>query len=174
MGRIGYRVGQFWQMLTAEPLPAGVHRQVAAALPPAQLDLFDRFSANDQWHSYRVYQMLRETGREHPDLLTAALLHDVGKTRVSIGILERSLVVAMSLIWPERVRAWGSGAATGWKRPFAVKVQHPAWGAEMAAAAGANPLAVSLIRRHQDPLPPPPHGLEDRLLGYLQRADDQN
>lgn len=174
MGRLGYRVGQFWQTLTAEPPPPGVYTQVAAALTPPQLALFERFSANDKWHSYRVYQMLRETGHDHPDLLTAALLHDVGKTRVPLGIWERSLVVTMSLIWPGRVRAWGSGAATGWKRPFAVKVQHPAWGAEMAAAAGANLLAVSLIRRHQDPLPPPPHGLEDRLLRYLQWADDQN
>ena len=35
--------------------------------------------------------------------------------------------------------------------PFWVLANHPKRGAEMAAAAGCDPLAVTLIRRHQEP-----------------------
>jgi hypothetical protein len=51
--------------------------------------------------------------------------------------------------------------------------QHPDWGADLCAAAGAPPLTVDLIRRHQTPLPNPA-APEDDLLATLQAADDDN
>jgi hypothetical protein len=53
-----------------------------------------------------------------------------------------------------------------------VAIQHPAWGAEMAAEAGSSPLVVALIRRHQNLLQDEAVSLEDRLLGALQRVDN--
>ena len=117
---------------------------------------------------------LQAANHIHPDLLTAALLHDVGKTRVPLSVWERSWVVVGQVIWPKKTAVWGQDAPLGWKRPFVVKAQHPAWGADMAAAAGSSELAVGLIRRHQDNVPETAVSEMDRLLRHLQWADNQN
>jgi hypothetical protein len=44
----------------------------------------------------------------------------------------------------------------------------------MAQAAGSDALTVSLIRRHQDPLPPQDQSPEDQLLRRLQWVDDRH
>ena len=118
-------------------------------------------------------KMLQATGHNDPDLLVAALLHDVGKTKIDISIWHRSIIVLSYALSSRRVASWGEGEAVGWKRPFVVKAQHPAWGAEMADVAGTSSQAVSLIRRHQDVLDTAVTE-EDELLCVLQWADDQN
>ena len=169
-----YRLRQFWQNVTARPLTAVAQSEVSAQLTPAETTLFQQFSSSDQWHSYRVMKTLQAANHIHPDLLTAALLHDVGKTRVPLSVWERSWVVVGQVIWPKKTAVWGQDAPLGWKRPFVVKAQHPAWGADMAAAAGSSELAVGLIRRHQDNVPETAVSEMDRLLRHLQWADNQN
>lgn len=148
--------------------------EVTAVLSEPQRQLFYRYNAADQWHSVQVLRMLRDAGHTQPDLQVAALLHDVGKTQVRLTLGDRTLIVLAQVLLPGRMAAWGEGEARGWKRPFVVKAQHPAWSAEMAAAAGCTPLAISLIRRHQDDLPETAVSAEDHLLRLLQWADDQN
>lgn len=143
-------------------------------LTPAEQALFQSYSYSDKWHTYRVLRTLKEAGCTQPELLTAALLHDVGKAGTQLSAWDRSLVVLMTKVAPRRADAWGQGEASGWRRPFVVKGQHAAWGAELARAAGSRPLVVELIRRHQEPLPPAAEGEVERLLCLLQWADDQN
>ncbi len=169
-----YRLGQFWRLLTIKALPLEVQEAVTAVLTPSQQQLFAQFDPGDQWHSYQVWRMLQHAGHTHPDLQVAALLHDVGKTRVRLTLWDRTLIVLGQKIWPHKMALWGMGEARGWQRPFVVKAQHPAWGADMAAAAGCSPLAVTLIRRHQDDLGETAVHEEDHLLRLLQWADDQN
>ncbi|MBK7180087.1 MAG: HD domain-containing protein [Chloroflexi bacterium] len=169
-----YRLRQFWQNVAARPLTAVAQSEVSAQLTPAEMTLFQHFSNSDQWHSYRVMKTLQAANHIHPDLLTAALLHDVGKTRVPLSVWERSWVVVGQVIWPKKTAVWGQDAPLGWKRPFVVKAQHPAWGADMAAAAGSSELAVGLIRRHQDTVPETAVSEMDHLLRHLQWADNQN
>ena len=169
-----YRLRQFWQNVAARPLTAVAQSEVSAQLTPAETTLFQQFSSSDQWHSYRVMKTLQAANHIHPDLLTAALLHDVGKTRVPLSVWERSWVVVGQVIWPKKTAVWGQDAPLGWKRPFVVKAQHPAWGADMAAAAGSSELAVGLIRRHQDNVPETAVSEMDHLLRHLQWADNQN
>jgi hypothetical protein len=167
-----YRLGQFWRILTAEPLPTAAYQEIAATLNEAELALFGRYTAADQWHSYQVFNALRQGGHKEPALLTAALLHDVGKTIHPLSLWERTLIVLAQVICPGWAAVWGQSEARGWRRPFVVKAQHPAWGAEMAQAAGSAPLAVALIRRHQDKVLA--ETAEERLLRRLQWADDQH
>lgn len=169
-----YRLRQFWQNVAARPLTAVAQSEVSAQLTPAEMTLFQHFSNSDQWHSYRVMKTLQAANHIHPDLLTAALLHDVGKTRAPLSVWERSWVVLGQVIWPKKTAVWGQDAPLGWKRPFVVKAQHPAWGADMAAAAGSSELAVGLIRRHQDTVPETAVSEMDHLLRHLQWADNQN
>lgn len=169
-----YRLWQFWQMLWARPLSDEAYAAVMAVLTEPQLALFNRFNSTDQWHSYRVMCALQAAGHDQPDLLTAALLHDIGKTKLPISVWERSLIVAGQVLVPGKAAEWSLAEESRWQRPFVVKAQHPSWGAEMAEQAGCPPLTVSLIRRHQDTLAGRPLTEEDELLQILQWADDSN
>jgi hypothetical protein len=64
--------------------------------------------------------------------------------------------------------------ASWWRRPFVVHARHPAIGADWAKSAGCEPLAVSLIARHQDILSRASTQTEEELLAALQWADNSN
>ncbi len=169
-----YRVRQFFATLTASAPNATQLGQAEAILTPEQLTLFRQMLPSEQQHSLRVAATLKAQGATHPDLLVAALLHDVGKIRFPLHLWERVLIVLGKTLLPRRAADWGRGKPRGWKRPFVVAQQHPLWGAELARQVGVSPLAGRLIQRHQDPLPPQPTSLEDRLLAWLQAADNRS
>ncbi len=169
-----YRLWQFWQIVRAKPLTTAALAEVTAVLTPNEQQLFRRLSANDQWHSVRVLRLVQAAGGKEPALQKAALLHDVGKTEVRLTLVDRMVIVLGGVLWPGKVADWGNDAARGWRRPFVVKAQHPAWGAEMAAAVGCDALTVSLIRRHQDTLADVQEPKLHELLRILQWADDQS
>ncbi|MBI5960496.1 MAG: HD domain-containing protein [Chloroflexi bacterium] len=143
-------------------------------LSPPLFALFRQMRRSERQHSLRVLQALLADHHTHPDLFAAALLHDVGKMRTYFFLPEKVLVVLIRAIFPHTYQRWGSGSARGWRRPFAVSVQHPAWGAEMVTAAGGSILVAELIRHHADPVEGDPQTETDRLLRTLQAVDDQN
>jgi hypothetical protein len=161
-------------MLSARPLPAAAQAEIEVILRQSELELFNRFPFSDQWHSYRVLKTVQAAGQTHPDLLAAALLHDVGKIRASLSIWARSLVVLSEALFPSQAAKWGNGPAQGWRSPFVVKARHPEWGAALAHESGSRPLTVTLIRRHQDKLPTKDVTVTDQLLRVLQWADNLN
>ncbi len=173
MGSITYRAWQTAQALTANWRPVADHL-AKDALPAPLFALFLSMSRNDRQHHLRVYRQLLAQGHTHPALLQAALLHDVGKTRLRFNVLDRIGVVVVKMLLPHKFEEWGQGEAKGWRRAIVVSAQHPLWGAEMVAALGGDPLAVQLIAHHQDPimsnLPPTIH----ELLPVLKAADDAN
>lgn len=160
--------------MKAGPLPDSAWQEIGAVLSPTEQELFRCFSAADQWHSYRVFRTLQEQGEQDRPLLAAALLHDVGKTSFASSMWDRSLVVAVEKLWPSRVALWGSGSPNGWRRPFAVRQQHAAWGAEMARAAGSDHSVVMLIANHQSPQSQMLTPQERLWLEALCRADEQH
>jgi hypothetical protein len=174
-----YRFRQGMRALAAWLHPAD-DTLAAQHLSPALFALYRRMRRSERQHSLRVLQKLLAAGHTDPDLLAAALLHDVGKTRAPFFLPEKVLVVLVKAAAPRCYQRWGSGSADGWRRPFAVSVQHPAWGADMVAEAGGSPLTVTLVRRHaDDPDGDPDAGAVcpteiDRLLRALQAADDLN
>jgi len=180
-----YRVYQFFVALKAS-LPAwagGVKGGLSAEdkalvksiLPtPAQQELFGRMPPNDQSHGIAVARTLQQAGHDDPALMQAALLHDVAK---SLGqpIIHRVLIVLLEAFWPAGLERVSAPAAAGWwRRPFVIHARHPAIGAEWAGEAGCEPLAVSLIARHQDELAPDSTETEEKLLAALQWADNLN
>ncbi len=168
-----YRLRQLRDNVKAGPLSAPARREIAAVLSEAENKLFDRFSYADQQHSYRVLRLLQDAGYNHPDLLTAAVLHDIGKSCYPLSVWERMLIVVGEKIAPGRAAQWGDGPLDSWKRPFVVRSRHPVWGADMATAVGSSPGAVDLIRRHQDQINPE-RTEEEPWLARLQWADGQS
>lgn len=172
--RAAYRFWQFWQAIRAEPLLEEGAAEVAGILHLEELELFYSQDLAVQQHGYRVMKSLKGAGYDDPDLLAAALLHDVGKGEVRSEWWDRPLVVMGQALLPRRAAGWASGNAEGWRRPFVVKAAHPDWGANAAEACGSSPFTVKLIRDHQIPLHEPIESHEGHLMALLQWADNMN
>jgi hypothetical protein len=144
-------------------------------LTPEQLDLFTQLQPSEQVHSLRVMRALQNQGENHPDLMVAALLHDLGKIRYPLRLWERILIVLANIFCPHKVEVWGNGNPRSWRRPFVIAKQHPLWGAELALGVNTSALTASLIRRHQTKLSEnSSNSLEDQLLIRLQSADNRH
>jgi len=166
--RLAYRTRQFWNALP------GTRKRVEteALLPhliPTQIVLFRRMQRSEQTHALQVLNRLKAAGQTDPDLLSAALLHDVGKVLFPISIFDRMVIVLGKSIFPRLAGRWSEVTPDRFYRPFVVAAHHPGWGADLAEQAYASPRTVELIRHHQD-IP----SKDDQLLTALQAADDEN
>jgi putative nucleotidyltransferase with HDIG domain len=171
---IAYRIRQLWNLIRAKPLPESALVHVATILSPAELVLFHKQVASDRVHGYRVLRTLQQAGEQDARLLAAALLHDVGKSRTKMTVVDRVLGAVGERLFPEHTTNWGKNEQGRWRRPFVIRRQHAQWGATLAREAGSNPTTVRLIRHHQDPASVLDN-LEDRqLLERLKWADNQN
>ncbi len=167
-----YRVWQFWRLLTQRIAPQE-QAQVQRWLTPALYNVFCRLNLAEQHHAYNVRRTLVESGQTNPDLLTAGLLHDVGKSQMPLAVWEKVAIVLGHRFASQTTMAWGNEQlVTWWRRPFINANQHPAWGAEMISKAGATPLVVELVRRHADKVQVDNPLYE--LLTVLQAADNRN
>lgn len=168
-----YRTGQFWADIFPSQLSGGAWKEIEGQLTAVEQSLFNQYAPADKMHVYAVFRTLKVAGHQNPHLLTAALLHDVGKARYTLSVWDRVWPVLLKKIAPSLYEKWGDEEPTGWKRPFVIIKQHPEWGAKMAEEAGSHEIVVSLIRRHQVKLNET-RSEEDHLLSLLQWADDKN
>lgn len=167
-----YRVWQFWRLLSKRITP-DQQAAVRGWLTPALFEVFSKLSLAEQHHAYHVRATLVAQGHTEPDLLTAALLHDVGKSQMPLAVWEKVAIVLGNRFFAKTAKAWGeSKVVTWWRRPFINAYQHPAWGAAMAAGAGAPATVVELIRRHADKITVSDPLFD--LLSALQSADNVN
>ena len=137
-------------------------------LSPTQIFLFRRMQPSEQTHAVQVFERLKTAGQTDPDLLVAALLHDVGKVMFPLSLIDRIAIVLGNRFFRRKSGQWSNGPMTWLRRPFVVAAHHPQWGADLAEQAGASDRTVGLIRSHQDA----PTG-SDPLLTVLQSADDE-
>jgi hypothetical protein len=179
-GRARYRVRQFMDAIRAGLLPLSELQtdEARAVLPPGGWRLFQAMPRQDQRHGLAVLRTLQAAGDVLPALAQAALLHDCAKHRGGIRLWHRVAVVLVKAFDPGRMDRWRemeAPARHGWRYPFWAHIHHPEHGAQLAAEAGCDPLAVTLIRLHGDP--PAPGELDPaarRLLARLRAADDEH
>ncbi|MEO7663913.1 MAG: hypothetical protein ABIV26_02220 [Candidatus Limnocylindrales bacterium] len=129
---------------------AGERAALDSWLAPAQLDLFDGMHVADRRHGLDVVGTLRTDGVMDPEVLLAGLLHDAGKG--ATGPVPRVLH-SLGQAWG----AWVPAAARripGLAAPLDRLRDHPELSARLAAAAGASPRAVELIRWQEAPRDP--------------------
>ena len=165
---IRYRVKQFLRALTARISEEEVERAIRILTPEARA-LFRRQAVQDQRHGLDT---LRQAGHTNPQLLAAALLHDVGKAathcKFSTGL--RTVFVLLERFAPRLL-----ARLIQRHRFFVAYAQHPETGACWAREAGCSPLTVALIRRHEERQTNCQIETEkDRLLVALQAADSVN
>jgi hypothetical protein len=155
----------------------GVDYDLAAEyLSPGQLTLFRQMRRSEQLHSLNVLRSALAQGPTPDDLAVAALLHDVGKVHHPLAIWQKSLAVIVRALAPGIFRRWSRvEQPRPWQLACVVAEQHPAWSAELAAAAGTSERALWLISNHDRPAAAwgenHPHV---HLLKRLQAADDAN
>jgi hypothetical protein len=153
---------------------AGELALVKEILSPPQYELFRRMQLSEQAHAIQVCTDLKAEGYRQPDLLIAALLHDVGKIKARLCVWERVWIVLGKRLFPRQAVQWGRREAKGWRKAFVAAEKHAAWGAVLAEEGGASPLTVKLIRLHQDATAKGLTEKEKDLLTALQRVDDKN
>ena len=186
--RYTYRVRQFVQAVgswfQAEKAYNGT---VAGYLPVEAATLFRAMPRYDRRHALRVVRALQAKGQAEPDLVAAALLHDVGKSGQQAGegsqgqvrgrtagrvrLWHRVATVLIRAAWHGLLERLGRDSGPGsWRYPFYVQLHHAAIGALLAEQAGCSPRTVDLIRRHEDTAAV----ASDPLLAVLQRADNES
>ncbi len=126
--------------------------------------LFEGMDGADQRHCIDVYRAVRGAGCADRDVLTAALIHDCGKAPNAedgrIRLWHRIAYVALGAVAPGLLRPL-------LRRPRGLRLldSHVGRGIEMAAAHGASPDVVALMR-----------GMEgeggDERARLLRTADD--
>jgi hypothetical protein len=87
-------------------------------------------------------------------------------------------VVLVKAFDPSRMARWRDMETpdpNGWRYPFWAHIHHAEHSAQLAAEAGCDPLAVTLIRYHAEvPAPNTLDPLARSLLLEVQAADDDN
>lgn len=176
--RARYRVRQFFRGLTAR-VSDGERRDLGQYLTPDAQALFARMPVDAQRHSLNVMQTLQAAGYADPDLLPAALLHDVGKVAaddagVHFNLWLRGPLVLAEAFAPEALAQQAvDDPQRGWRYALHVHFAHPQIGAQWAEEAGCNESVCWLIAHHQDETLPKV-GRRKILLAQLQWADEQN
>ncbi len=172
MARWAYRVRQTWFALTARP-SAGDLAAARGILGPRLWRLFQQQSRADQAHALAVWRAVRAAGGDNV-VQQAALLHDVGKSRVPLRLWHRVLAVLGRACCPRWARGpWAQGPPRGWRAAFVVAEHHAAWGAAMAQAVGAAAEVVELIAHHHDPVPDALPPRLHRAWALLRMADEE-
>lgn len=145
-------------------------------LTPPLAQLFERFDPSEQAHAIRVCRKLIAEGETSPLLLTAALLHDIGKICYHLRLWERVWIVLFGgmirkMAWPFILDDLQLDRAAWWKRPLLVGKFHPSLGAELLRSKGVDERIVWLVQYHQDATGiDPAHPLAS-WLKKLARAD---
>jgi hypothetical protein len=142
-------------------------------LPPPAVEVFQAMPRYDQRHALTVFRTLQQQGHVEPDLLAAALLHDVGKSvphGKGLRLWHRVAAVLLRTVWPGSLEQLAQDKPGNWRRPFFVQQHHAAFGAELAQQTACSFITVDLVRHHEDP----PEQTDNSLLAALQAADSKN
>ncbi|MFB0533840.1 MAG: HD domain-containing protein [Anaerolineae bacterium] len=142
------RVRQFLAALRAR-VSADEMAVLQRYLAPSQRDLFRAMSPIDQRHCLNVFNNLLRRGHTDPDLLRAALLHDVGKR--GIRLWHRVAGVLLEAFWPTLLDKLAVNRPQSWLYGFYVYQYHADLSAELAERSGCSPSVVELIRGHHTP-----------------------
>jgi hypothetical protein len=158
-----YRSRQFFRSIGAF-IDEDERAEAARLLNDDQRRLFFSMTARDQRHSVDVLHVLLSQGRTDRDLLSAALLHDVGKGRVRLW--HRVAYVLIRAASPRLLQRLASGGDGSWRGALAAIADHAERGASLVQAAGGSEDLVNLVRRHESP------GDSDPRLPLLRAADE--
>ena len=139
-----HRVEQFFGHLRAE-VGADEVARAHALLPSTARALFDAMPIADQRHALDLVTRLVDTHHDDPDLLAAALLHDVAKGH-RMRLWHRVGGVLLAAVAPALLARLASPNPRSWRYPFHLYLHHAALSADVAGGAGCSARTVAFIR----------------------------
>jgi len=158
-----HRVAQFIGHLTAHVDPDEEER-ARPLLPDAAWALFAQMPTADRRHALDVAARLVAAGHHDPDLLAAALLHDVAKGS-RMRLWHRVTGVMLEAVAPAALARLASADQGSWLHPFHLYLHHATLSADAAQAAGCSQRTVALIRGSTEPD-------DAAVAAALRRADE--
>jgi len=161
MRRASHRVRQFFGALQPR-VTADERARAYTYLNEGQRRIFESMTLRDQQHGIVVCRRV-EAGGGDAALMTAALLHDCGKGRVTLW--QRVGHVVLGALAPGLRTRVGREHGAAWRQAFWRLLHHPEIGASMIAETGADADVVRMIRE-QDAVS------ADGRLALLQAADE--
>ncbi|MCY3864095.1 MAG: HD domain-containing protein [Chloroflexi bacterium] len=144
-------------------------------LSPCEYHAFRLMSRSEQLHSLNVLRKALKADPAAPrSLRTAALLHDVGKSRCHLSTWQKTFAVIIEAIAPRLSRRLSEDETISfWRAPFVVRRHHAKWSGEILRNCDSGADVIWLVESHQDD--PERHRNSQRyeLLASLQSADGQ-
>lgn len=150
-GPPGHLVRRFASFLTARGLDADEQRWVADRLRDGEVHAFWSQPVADQRHAHDGARHVAARVVDRPDLVRAALLHDIGKRHARLGAIGRSLATVAAALGSRGLGSRGLGIRG--PAAFDRYTRHGPVGAEELAAAGAERLVVDFAATHHGSRP---------------------
>jgi hypothetical protein len=147
---IAHRVRQTLAALTSRP-DEPCRELVARHLTSAQAAGFNELTPYERAHGCRVCARTLDYKAAGPDLIAAALLHDIGKVseRGRVHLADRIVKVLLSRISPAILQRIAARPAPRLLEGISLAVHHPALGAAKAADLGCSTRTCWLIAHHE-------------------------
>lgn len=171
MASPAHLIRRFFGSLRPGGPPASDVVWVEGTLSDRELELWRKMSGPDRRHSVVVARRVeRSLGHEAtPEVLAAALLHDVGKSVAGLGTYGR-VVATLSGTVAGYEMAYHWSQSRGFIRRVGLYLRHDELGGDLLEIAGAHPLTVTWAREHHFPAE---HWTVDRhVADALKAADD--
>jgi hypothetical protein len=159
-----HRVRQFASHIAARVAPEEVEL-ARRVLPPTAYALFAAMPVADRRHALDVAAHLVSAGRDDPDLLAAALLHDAAKGE-RMRLWHRVAGVLLESFAPRALRRLALDDPRSWRYPFHLYLHHDSLSADAAVAAGCPPRVAAFIRGE------PATDADAPLIAALAAADE--
>ena len=157
-GRPLHLVRRFFGSLRARRPGPDAQLLVARALTPELARLFWDQPVADQAHGVAAARRIEAMAPQRPDLVCAALLHDVGKRHARLGVVGRSLASMAAMLRLPLARR------------HARYLAHGDAGAIELEQAGATAIAVAFARHHHRARP---DSVAPEDWDLLVQADDE-
>lgn len=97
-GSPAHLISRFFDVATARELTASEQAAVSDWLTPQTREIFFAQNDPDQRHGYHAALTVVAAGVHDPEVIMAALLHDVGKRHSRLGIIGRSAASVLILL----------------------------------------------------------------------------
>jgi hypothetical protein len=172
LGSLGHLAKRFaWSAVPFGP-PRSDEQWALGVLEPDEVELWSRMSRPDRRHAIGVARRTASLlGDEVPQVMAAALLHDVGKLEASLGTAGRTVVTAAALMaGRRRLLQWGQRSRRRFLQRAALYLTHDRLGADLLEAAGSDPLVVAWAAQHH--MPSGEWTIDRRTAQALKDADD--
>lgn len=172
------RVKQFLSAITAR-ISKDDAAFVRQELTAAEQVLFWRMNLPDQRHALNVAYTASKMTQSWPQadsklLLTAALLHDVGKVKGDVSTWDKIIAVLAAGIAPNWAQRWGrlgrGSKLDNLRHAFYIYFNHAFRSAELLRTAGTDQRVIDIVSKHHKA----PTNSDSLELVLLRQADDLN